>query len=283
MKRVLKFICNEFVFGGHITALAALCLVLTASMVLRVELDWSFPVIVYLGVYLAYFFNRYKEHKQDSFSNIKRFEHFKGYFFIMPAWFVFVFFLFIFFVLFYAPPPEAVIILTLFFLGILYSLFLKKLTRKILSFKSFFVSLMWSSVVIFLVFYHSLSLDASAWLFFSFVLLRMFVHSSFFDVKDLESDERENMLTLPIKLSKKNFFYLLNIISFISLTPIISGVYLGLLPGFSLFLVITFFISIYYLYSYDKHREDLGLFSQIAISGEKIVWPLLVLMGKLVF
>jgi len=283
VRKFLKFVWNEFVYGGHITALAALSVVLTGSIVLDLVMEWHFGVIVYLGVYLVYFFNRYKEYKTDYFDNIARFNHLNNYFSIIPFWGISVTLFFIVFVFYYASLSGIVFAFALLFLGILYSLILKRLTRLILAFKSIFVSLMWSLLIIFFVFYHSLNLDLAVWLFFLFVFFRMFVHSSFFDIKDIESDKKQGLLTLPIKLEEFRLFYLLNFISLISLIPIVIGVYFEFFPFFSLFLLITFFISFYYLKNYKKYKKNLGLFSQVAISGEKILWLFIIFISKFIF
>jgi len=72
------------------------------------------------------------------------------------------------------------------------------------------VGLIWASLVIFLSFYYSHSLNFSILLILIFIYLRLFIHENFSDIKDIKTDRRRGLLTLPVVLSQKKLFYILN-------------------------------------------------------------------------
>ena len=68
----------------------------------------------------------------------------------------------------------------------------------------------------------------------------MFVNTIFLDIKDVESDRKKELLTLPIIFNRKKTLTFLKLITVLSVLPIIFGVSLQLLPKFSLMLLLTF-------------------------------------------
>ena len=100
--------------------------------------------------------------------------------------------------------------------GLLYTNYFKKVTRRIVGFKSFYIAFTWSLLVVFLAFYYSFSLNLSVFLISSFVFLRVLLNTIFFDIKDIESDKKDNLKTMPIFLGKDRTLKYLNILNAVS-------------------------------------------------------------------
>ena len=281
IKKTLKIIWDEFVYGGHLLSLGAVSIVLTSAILLNIKITWDFLLIVYLGTQSIYLYNRYKEYKKDFLTNPERTKHIKKYIKYMPL-IVFLFSSIAITIIVYFNKMSVLIFgLSMLFLGLLYSLFLKGFTKKIVGFKSFFISLMWALLVVFLSVYYSSPLNLALLLIFIFVYLKLFIHTCFFDIKDIETDKKEGLLTLAVILRKEKLIYLLNFINIFSMFPIILGFSFNLFPKFSLMLLLTIVIVFYYLQKSKDKKIDITYFSQVAISGEKISWSFLILVGKI--
>jgi 4-hydroxybenzoate polyprenyltransferase len=280
MKKVLKAIWNEFVYGGHLLSLGAVSIVYTASVILSVKTTWDFLLIVYLGTESVYLYNRLKEYKIDFLTNPKRTEHIKNYVKFIPL-IISIFSLAIVLLLIYEQKFSALLFaVILLIMGFLYSEIFKNYTKKVIGFKNLFVAFMWASLIIFLAVYFGLSFNLSLTFLFVFVFLRWAVNTSLFDYKDTLSDKKERLLTLVNILGEKKTFYLLNVISILAIIPIVLGIYLNYLPKFSLILILTMFYSFYYLKKVlDKNGDNEFLYNVI-IDGEFILWTLFINLGK---
>jgi 1,4-dihydroxy-2-naphthoate octaprenyltransferase len=112
------------------------------------------------------------------------------------------------------------------------------------------------------------------------VVLRLFVNTNFFDIKDIDSDRKEGLLTLPIILSKENFLIFLHIANFISFLPIIIGISKQIIPSFSLSLLLLYFYSFYSIEKARRNRINIHFFSYVIVDGEYLFWPFLLFLGK---
>ena len=238
IKKILKSIWDEFVYGGHLLSLGAVSVVFTASFLLNIKITWDFLLIVYLGTESVYLYNRYKEFRTDFLTNPERTEYIKKYIKIIPL-IIFFFSLIISLILIYHKNFSALFFAVfLLIIGLLYSEIFKGFTQKIVGFKSFFVSLMWALLVIFLAIYYSLSLGLILFLIFVFIFLKCFVITSFFDIKDTEGDRKEGLLTLVNVLGQKKLVDILNLTTVLAVIPIILGFHLKLFPQSSIMLLL---------------------------------------------
>jgi len=104
--------------------------------------------------------------------------------------------------------------------------------------------------------------------------------NSFFDIKDLETDKKNGLLTLPLVLGIKNFFNLLFFLLFISYLILAIGVYLNFLPYYSLSLVFILPYNLFYLLS--ALSKKISKSKLYFISGsEFIFWPIIIYLTKL--
>jgi len=279
IKKILKFVWDEFIYGGHLTSLGAISVVFTSAILLNIKITWDFLIVIYLGTYSVYLYNRYEEFKIDTSTNLQRTKHIKIYLNFIPL-IIFCFILIFVGILLYFNEISSLFFgILLLLLGLLYTKFFKKFTKKIIAFKSFYISSVWSLLIIFLIIYYSFSFNLSVFLILFFIYLRIFVHTSSFDIKDIKSDRRDRLLTLPIILDQEKLFYLLEIVTIIAVMPIIFGFYFDLFSKYSLMLLFTIPYTFYY-FEKLKNKKNIAYFSQLAISGEKILWPLFIVVGK---
>lgn len=280
IERISKAVWQEFVYGGHLLSLGAVSIVYTASILLGIKITWDFLTIVYLGTESIYLYNRYKEFEIDSLTNPERTSHIKKNIKKIP-FVILIFFLIGFSILIYYQKFAALLFgVILFILGLLYSKVFKSLTQRIVGFKNFFVSLMWTLLVVLLAVYYSLPFNLALFLISIFVFLRLLDNTIFFDIKDVESDRKKHLITLPIVLEDNKLFKSLVLITFSATVPIIVGVFLGLLPTVSLLL---FFTVPYGLYCFKKSREtktNIAFLYNVIRDGEYILWSLFILLGK---
>lgn len=278
--QVLKFMKNEFVYGGHLISLGASSVVFTSAIILDIKITWDFIVIVYLIFYIIYSYNRLKEFKNDLSTNSLRVGHLRIYKKYLPL-IIFLYLLLITFLVSYFGNPESIFFgFLILILGLFYTVYFKKVTKKIVGFKSLYVSFVWALLVIFLALYYSFSINLSVLLIFSFIFLRLMTNTVFFDVKDLESDKACNLKTIPVFLGEKKtliFVYIINIFSFI---PLVYGVYKNLFPLFPLILIIFCFYSFYYLRLAKDIRINIQNLSYILVDGEYLLWSVAVFLSK---
>lgn len=280
IKETIGLMRNELVYGGQLISIGAISVVFTAAILLGIKITWDCLIIIYLGIHSAYLYNRYKELKVDFLTNPKRTQYLKKNIRHIPL--IIFFYTFLLIVgLMYSGRTQVIIFGTVLFLfGLSYSVFFKELTKKIIGFKDFFVALSWASLIIFLAVYYSFPLNLSIILVLIFVCLRCFIGTSFYDVKDIESDKREKLLSLAVVFGKKKLFRFLNLINILTFLPIIFGIYLGLFPMFSLILFFTIPITSYFLKKLESEKENIAYLSEIAIGMEKISWSVLILLGN---
>ena len=283
IEKIVNSIWNEFVYGGHLLSFGAVSIVYAASILLDIRITWDFLLVVYLGTESVYLYNRFKEYKVDFLTNPERTEHIKKYVKYIPFIIFLMTFSAIVFVVYFNKISALTFGLLLLIIGLLYSLFFKKITEKIIAFKSFFISLMWSLLVLFLAIYYSAPINLALFLFSVFVFLRFFVSVSFFDIKDIKTDKQEGLKTLAVVLKQSTLWQFLSIIAILAVLPLIIGVYLRILPISSLML----FLTIPYTFFYFKQLENKNIspyfLYNVIVDGEFIFWLFFVLSGNFIF
>ncbi|HEY0196026.1 MAG TPA: UbiA family prenyltransferase, partial [Methanobacterium sp.] len=176
-------------------------------------------------------------------------------------------------------------ILSLIMVGILYPLGLKNITQKVPAFKNMYTILIWAAAGTFsLAFFNSLQINLTYLLIFLFFYIKMLPNTIFFDLKDIISDKKEGLKTIPVLLGKEKtlkLLYRLNILAFI---PLFIGIYLNIIPVFASVMLIFFFYSWYYLHKTSKTTDkEMKMNYYILADAEFIIWPVVLLLGKFLF
>lgn len=281
IKQILRFVKNEFIYGGHLLSFGASSIVFTSAIILNIKITLDFIVIVYLIFYVSYSYNRLKEFKKDFLTNFNRTKHIERYIKYIPL-INFIFILIIIIILFYNDDFNSFIFgLTILLFGYLYTDFFKEVTKKVAGFKNFYVAFVWATLVIFLAFYYNIFLSIPLLLLFIFVFLRWLLNTIFFDLKDIDTDKKDNLQTVPVLLGRRKTLVILQNINMLSLVPIIIGVYENIFPFFALSLCVFYFYSFYYLRRARKNEVNIQKLSYVMVDGEYVFWPMTVLLIKI--
>lgn len=278
VKQVLEFVKNEFVYGGHLLSLGAASIVFTSAMMLGINITWDFLVISYLVIYIAYSYNRLVELKDDSVTNSSRTEHIKKYIKILP--FAICGSILIILLLLMSSGKFYNVSFCLFLIlgSLLYTEYFKDFTKKIVGFKSLYVSFFWALLAPLLASYYNFPLWLPVFLVFSFIFLRLLVNTIFFDIKDIESDGASGLKTVAIYLGKTKTLTLVHLINLLSFIPIVYGVYANLLPLSALALLIFYFYTVFYVMLSEKKSVDILKVSYIMVDGEYVFWAVAVVL-----
>ena len=274
-KEVFEFLRDEFIYGGHLQCLGFAGVAFIASYLLNLRPDWKFFLAVYLIFYPIYVYDRRKGVKEDEATNIQRTSHFKKYFQKISLLFYFAIFLLLFVLFLSHNLTFAFYSIVLLLLGLLYPIFMKGLTRKIIGYKNFYVAAFFAAICLapLLYFHNSFSLVLIS-SFILFVYLSALKMQVFLDVKDLSVDKEKGLLTVPALLGREKSFLFLELAILLNLLLLILFVFFHIFPPFMLVLLFVFLYNFYCL-KLIKKGNYLGY---ILESGEFFLWAILVFM-----
>jgi 4-hydroxybenzoate polyprenyltransferase len=270
---------DELIYGGYLTALIAPAIVLSTFLITNTRIDIPLLLISYLIPLIVYSYDYHRDLDKDSISNIGRTSHLQkkaGYYPII----LFIYGSILFALLWqFANYSLITFIGLIIFGGLIYSTLLKNITKKIPLFKNIYSALNWSLAgVFFIPLYYSMDINLSFFVIFIFMTLRLMMNAFYFDLKDYQVDRDEGLKTLPVMLGKDNTIKIVHILNIIAFIPLIIGVYLKILPLYSLILLAFCFYSFYYLKMAKKASSSgsLGKLSYLA-DFEFILWPILLI------
>jgi 4-hydroxybenzoate polyprenyltransferase len=280
-RKIINSLWEEFIFGGHLLSLGASGILCFSAIILNQKISIALLILGYLITKIIYFYNHFKELKKDILTNFKRAKHLQK---SKKTLAIFVFHWFLFFLLLIYINNLAVALLSLFIVsgGLLYTVFFKNLSKKIIEFKSFYVSSFWALLIILTGFYYNIPFSLLLFLLFSFVFLKMLVNTIFCNIKDIESDKKENLKTIPILFGKQKTLNFLHIVNALSFIPVIIGICINIFPSFSLSILIFYFYSFYYIEKAKKPKINIHNLSYIMADGECLFWPLILLLSKFI-
>lgn len=281
MKRIFNSIWNEFVYGGHLLSLGAVSIVFTSAILLGIKITWDFMVIVYLGAYAPYIYNRYREFNKDFLTNPERTKHLRGQIKFAPAIIAFSLSAMIGIFLYFDKISALFFAIFLVLFSFSYSILFKDLSKKIVGFKNIYIALGWALLAILLVIYYSFPLNLPLLFIAFFIYLRAFVTTIFFDIKDIESDKKEELLTLPVVLGEEKSLRILSLINLLTAFPIVIGYILRFLPTYSLMLLLLVPYAFYYLKKVSQEKKNNRFLYYVFADGEYILWPIFILIGKI--
>jgi 4-hydroxybenzoate polyprenyltransferase len=169
-------------------------------------------------------------------------------------------------------------------IGLLFTSKGKTLSKKIKGFKTVYASASWSFVtVIFTAVYCSYSNILPIIFLFMFVTLRVIINTSFSDFKDIESDRRRGIITLPMLFkTKNNGLNFLHAINILSCALIIFGAMIQILPTYVLFLLISSLYNLYYIQKGKQEKTNISALTHVFVDGENYYWPFLVFIGMVI-
>lgn len=271
---------NEFIYGGHLVSLLAPSLAFVTMMLFNMALAWEFLLISYLGTYCIYNYDHYRGINVDDHTNSERSDHIRKnlkqrYAFLIGCSAFFFAILFI-----YGNILSILFGSFLFVSGILYADIFKKYTEKIVGFKNLYTSLSLSLLIIFTALYCNYIISWTFIVFLVFVFLHFIVDTSFCDIKDMKSDKKENLKTLPIYFGKYKFLTFLNILNIISFIILFIAILINSIQPIAITLLVFCLYRIYYINKAKKSNANIQHLSSVVVDAEYFFWPFVILLGN---
>ena len=280
IKKFLRFVFNEFIYGGHLQSLGAVSIVFVSGILLKIQITWDILLVTYLLFYPLFIYNRFKEINIDYLTNPGRTQYLRNHLKATQIIFYFVIFILVISLIYFSNFLALIFSLFVLVFGILYTLAFKKITKKICCFKDLYIAAVFALLPFFLLVYYSYSLLSINVLLLSlFIFLESFLMPAFLDIKDIESDKKEKLRTLPVMLGKEKTIVFLSIFNLIGTITIIAFIfYSSTLPRSILMLLFTvpFDFCCYILVKRQRH------FGYVLQGGKFILWPFLILLGKII-
>lgn len=278
IKKILKFIWQEFIHGGHLQCLGFAGIVYISSFLLNIKIEWELLLITYLIFYPIYINDRLRGIKIDEATNPERVRHFKKYILLTPRIILFSVLLLTVMLICFANLKFSVFALLLLFFGLLYPFYFKNLTKKINAFKNFYVGFFFTIIALAPVIYYSLSFDvfsaSSLAALMILIFSKAFLMQVLLDCKDVESDKFFGLSTLPVLIGTEKTLIFLKISSAFATTFILlfAVFFIRVFPFWMLILFITVPFNFYSYYLVGRKNY----FGYVLGSGEFLFWLILI-------
>lgn len=284
MRSIVNKIAREFVYGGHLLSLGASAIVWTVIMLLDQKDGILVITLAYLISQIVYNFDHLQDLRvEKGGDNLERAIHLsKTHRFQIVAFLSYI----ILFVtlLFIVNLQTNLVSLIIVAAGILYSVKLKDLTKKVAGFKNIYVSFFWSTLIFVPAVYYTHEVGATILSLFLFVFLRFIVSTIYFDIKDVQHDKKKKLKTLPAILGVEHTIAILHFINLLSGLCIIASVVFEFMPKSTLVLTLFPLYSVYYLNIGKRYKtSDIKKISYILVDGEYLFWPFVFKIGKYLF
>jgi 4-hydroxybenzoate polyprenyltransferase len=273
------FILDEFVHGGHLVSLASPAIAISTMILLNLTICWEFLLITYLGTLCIYNYDYIKGLNVDYSENIKRSNHMKKYLNLRVLALISYGITFFSLLIYFGNIQSIVFGIVLLLLGLLYTDVFKKYTKKIVGFKNLYTSISFSLLIIFTPIFYSYQINLMFSVFFTFILLQFIVDTSFCDLKDIETDKKQNLKTLPIFFGRQKFLLFLHVINIASFLILSVAIVMKIIPVFSLILLPFYLYRIYYINKAKRPETNFQNLSGL-VDAEYFFWPFVLFLGK---
>ena len=280
---VKRFLVDEFMYGGHILALGSSFVAISTMILFNVAIRWEFLPIIYLMTLCIYNFDHFKELETDFSNNSGRVNHLLKYKKILPFLIVFYGFVSIVLLLVFGNMESILFGIIFMTMGLVYSYKVKEFTSKILAFKNFYTASAVALSVFFTVIYCGYGINYLFFTIFIFLFLRFLINTSFCDIKDMDTDKKLGLLTLPLYFGKSKFLILLHLINFLSFIMLLSAIIMNIIPISGSFLLIVNLYCFYYIEKSKNPKTNISILSDVMVDGEFIFWPIFLIAGKFFF
>lgn len=281
MKKVLKAIWDEFVYGGHLLALGLVCLVTLSAILLNIRITWDFAVVIYSLSLAPCLFGRYIDLRKDISTNPKRSQHLAKKTVIIPYIITFLILIMLGILIYFDKYYILLFGVALILLSFLYDIFFKKFTSRIIGFKNFFVGMLFSLLVVMLLLYYRSHVTLSFLLIIMFIYLMSFMGAVFSDIKDIESDRKIGLKTFAVVFGQNRLLSFLPFLILLAFIPIILGIYWRLLPPYAFMLLLVLPYNLILFRESEKDNVNADFLYGAAFDSQLIWWLFFVLIGKI--
>ncbi|OPY25783.1 MAG: prenyltransferase [Methanocella sp. PtaU1.Bin125] len=224
----------EFSHGGHATALILPSVILAFGLVRGDPVDPLLLAIAYLIPLVIYAYDYYRELDRDRLTQPERAGYLKKKGRIYPYLISgYVASLSALIVLYGRCLPElAAMIGVLLGAGMLYTAFLKRMTRFVPGFKSFYVTGVWVlAIALMYIIYSGRRPEALLPVLVCFMFIKLATNAVFYDLRDIGADGRDGLKTIPVVLGWRRTIQLLYLLCLLSPVPLLAGMLAGAVPG----------------------------------------------------
>jgi hypothetical protein len=110
------------------------------------------------------------------------------------------------------------------------------------------------------------------------------INTVFLDLKDIRSDAREGLKTIPVVLGWDGTIRCLYLLSLISMAAVLGGILTGGMPGIALVLLVFTAYEFHYLGRAEALGESSMTYTNYVVADyEFMTWPLVVFAGLALF
>jgi len=273
-KKILKTFWQEFLFGGHLQCLGVISIAYLSSLFFKIKIDFLFFLSIYLISYSTYLNDRLAALKIDEKTNPERSAYLGSHFWLFSKLRILSVFL-IAILLFLTKNLKFLIFgFALLFLGWLYPIYFKNLSKKIPAFKNFYVGGFFSVIALAPTIYSSsqFSFLFPLILFVLFVFLKTFLMQVLLDLKDRQVDKVFGLKTIPSLLGKEKTLKFLKIANFFVTFSLIPICFAKIFPLKALLLLFSFSFNLFSYYLASKENY----YAYLLESGEFFFWGVLI-------
>jgi len=282
LKKIIVFLKNEFLYGGHLQCLSLISVTWAATFLMGISSEWSMLAIIYLSSYIAYAYNRYQEIEEDSLDNVERTNHLRKYQKKIPFLAMTAFIIMLLILLPKNNVISSIYILFILVLGFFYTQWFKPATKKIPLFKNISVSAAFVLGVGFIFPYNSINpiyFEKEILFIGVFIFLRILFMQVFLDLKDCQGDSVRKLKTMAAMRGKKFTLNFLKLAFPISMIPLIAGAICGFLPMIAFAILPALFFDYLAINLIEKNNQA-GYLVQGACA---MSWPALLILSSVLF
>ncbi len=285
--RPLGVVYRELILGGHLLALGTASIAGAAAFLLESNPTVALLLMAYLFSFGAYMMNRSAEMDQDLASHPERTTYLARRRRILPG-VVAASFLIGYALAAMVSWTFFVALLVPLALSLLYSVGSKRLigligTRNLkqkLLLKNVSIAFGWSLIPILVGLYFG-AFGAPMLLLSPFIFLRLMMNTIVFDIRDTEGDRENAVKTLPTELGVSKSFKVVGGIDALSATYLILLLVAGLIPSYSVTMMLLPIYSTIYRGFAMQSNSNLGFICDVVADAEYLLWGPLIYIGKL--
>jgi 4-hydroxybenzoate polyprenyltransferase len=287
IKNIFHNLWDEFVYGAHLTAFASAALVLTVIILLNIPINFLAIITAYLTTFIVYSFNYIKELEDDIVTDPTKVSFLESrknkYKLIITLYIILDIVLLCLSFSIYGNFGFIIFILILLSGGILYTIVFKVLTKYIPGFKSIYCTALWAYAGSFYVtFFYSETFNALYGFMFIFMFIKLLINAIFFDIKDMDSDKKNSLKTIPLLMGKSRTILFLSVLNIVSLIILLYGVYTNYIPLYGISLAIFFIYTEYYLLKgLTSDQKSIVRYTYVMADAEFIIWPFIIFVSKI--
>lgn len=265
MPNIIKYLFFQIEKSGLITSLSAVALVFSISKLLDQKLSYIFLIIILTSSIIIYLFD-------FIFDRIKLIGLLGK---ILCLLLLLALLLLNFGLIIGKNNVLLLFVYSVFmFLSLIYAPFTKKISRKIIGFKDFYVTICWAFITPLFVLYHHDKFSAQVIFLIFLIFSRDFINVSYCDIKDINDDTKNHIRTLANILGPKKMVRYIMIISFVSIFIVIIGVAAGF---FSLYYFLLLLPILFTAWLVLRSKQS-KIFSSANVDFEYIFWAILLII-----